>query len=95
MDNQTLINTAILLIGGMGGWIMNGMRDSIKMLHDSDKEITTKLQAIELLVAGTYVKRDDFDKLGQALFTKLDKIDGKLDAKADKDACSQFHRGAP
>jgi hypothetical protein len=35
-------------------------------------------------VAGSYVKRDDMDKLTTALFTKLDKIEAKIDQKADK-----------
>ena len=43
-----------------------------------------KVQHIEVLVAGTYVKRDDMEKLGGALFAKLDKIEAKLDGKADK-----------
>ena len=43
---------------------------------------------IDLLVAGQYVKRDYFeaklDGFTKAIFTKLDRIEDKLDAKADK-----------
>jgi hypothetical protein len=84
MDIQAAFNIAIGLVAFLGGWILNGLRDSMKHLHDSDAELATKVQAIELLVAGSYVKRDDLDKLTTALFAKLDKIDAKLDAKADK-----------
>jgi hypothetical protein len=42
------------------------------------------VQSIEVLVAGSYVKRDDMDKLTAALFAKLDKIELKIDGKADK-----------
>ena len=63
---------------------MNILRENIQSLQKSDSELATKVQGIELLVAGSYVKRDDLDKLTTALFAKLDKIDAKLDAKADK-----------
>jgi len=49
------------------------------------------LQAIEVLVAGTYIKRDDFNDVIKVLFAKLDKIDEKLDAKADRSGCIANH----
>ena len=58
--------------------------DSYKELKKTDKELADKVSAIEVLVAGQYVKRDDFDRLAQAIFVKLDKIMDKLDTKVDK-----------
>jgi len=84
MDTQTAFNIALSLIAFLGGWVLNSLRDSIKSLHASDAELADKVQHIEVLVAGQYVKRDDMDKLAAALFAKLDKIDAKLDKKADK-----------
>jgi hypothetical protein len=84
MDGQTLINIAIALAGAMGGWILNNLKSSIDDLRKADMMLTDKVQHIELLVAGTYVKRDDMDKLGSAIFTKLDRIEAKLDGKVDK-----------
>lgn len=84
MDMQTSFNIAVGLIAFLGGWVLNSLRDSIQSLQKSDTELATKVQSIELLVAGSYVKRDDLDKLTVALFAKLDKIDAKLDGKADK-----------
>ena len=63
---------------------MNNLKDSIQGLQASDKALADKVQHIEVLVAGQYVKREDIDKMMTALFAKLDKIDAKLDAKADK-----------
>jgi hypothetical protein len=37
-----------------------------------------------VLVAGQYVHRDEFHSLSKALFAKLDKIEDKLDGKADR-----------
>jgi hypothetical protein len=84
MDTQTLINTAFALIGALGGWVLNNLKSSIDELRKADSMLADKVQHIEVLVAGTYVKRDDMEKLGSALFTKLDKIEAKLDGKADK-----------
>ena len=84
MDMQTSFNLAVGLVAFLGGWVLNSLRENIQSLQKSDSELATKVQGIELLVAGSYVKRDDLDKLTTALFAKLDKIDAKLDAKADK-----------
>ena len=84
MDAQTIINIVIGLAGGLGGWILNNLKSSIDELRKADMELTDKVQHIEVLVAGTYVKRDDMDKLGHDLFAKLDKIEAKLDNKVDK-----------
>ena len=86
MDNQTTINIALSLIAFFGGWVLNSLKDSIKSLQKSDTVLAEKVQGIELLVAGSYVKKDDLDKLSDVLFDKLDRIENKLDRKVDK-AC--------
>ena len=83
-DFQTLFNIALAIISGLLGMVIQGLRESMTNLQRADTELATKVQSIEVLVAGTYVKRDDMDKLGSALFAKLDKIEAKLDSKADK-----------
>lgn len=84
MDAQTIINIAIGLVGALGGWVLNNLKSSIDELRKQDSLLADKVQQIEVLVAGTYVKRDDMEKLGDALFAKLDKIENKLDNKVDK-----------
>lgn len=84
MDTQTAFNIVLSLVAFLGGWVLNSLRDSINALQKTDSEIADKVQHIEVLVAGQYVKRDDLEKLSMALFTKLDKIESKLDGKADK-----------
>ena len=84
MEPQTAFNVAICLAGFLGGWVLNSLRDSIKTLQLTDGELADKVQHIEVLVAGQYVKRDDMEKLSQAIFTKLDRIEAKLDHKVDK-----------
>lgn len=84
MDLQVAFNIAVALIAFLGGWVLNSLRASIDGLQKADSSLTEKVQHIEVLVAGSYVKRDDMDRLTVALFTKLDKIEAKLDGKADK-----------
>lgn len=84
MDMQIAFNIAVALVAFLGGWVLNSLRESIQSLNKSDKDLAEKVQKIEVLVAGSYVKRDDLDKLTAALFAKLDKIESKLDGKADK-----------
>lgn len=84
MDTQTALNVLFSLVGALGGWVLNSLRDSIKTLQKADSDLATKVQSIEVLVAGQYVKRDDMEKLSAAIFTKLDRIESKLDGKADK-----------
>ena len=84
MDTQTAFNIVLSLVAFLGGWVLNSLRDSIRALQKTDGELADKVQHIEVLVAGTYVKRDDLDRMATALFAKLDKIEAKLDLKADK-----------
>lgn len=84
MEVQHLFNVAIAIAGFLGGWVLNNLRDSIASLQKSDHDLADKVQKIEVLVAGQYVTRSDFNSLTAALFTKLDKIESKLDGKVDK-----------
>jgi CHASE3 domain sensor protein len=84
MEYQTAFNIVVGIAGFLGGWILNGLRDSLKSLQAADESLTEKVQAIEVLVAGQYVKREDFSEVSRAIFMKLDKIYDRLDTKADK-----------
>jgi len=88
---QMVFNGLFILVGVFGGYYLNSVKDAIKNLQSTDQLLITKLQAIEVLVAGTYIKRDEFNDVIKALFAKLDKIDEKLDAKTDKSGCIAIH----
>jgi hypothetical protein len=87
MDGQTAFNLAIGIISFLGGWVVKNLQDSMKALQSADERLASKVQAIEVLVAGQYIKREDFDRTIDALFAKLDKIDAKLDMKANVADC--------
>jgi hypothetical protein len=84
MDFQVGFNVALSVISVLAGILIQSMRESMAALKKTDAELITKVQAIEVLVAGEYVKDTDLEKLSHALFAKLDKIEDKLDLKADK-----------
>ena len=75
--DQGIVNTVITLGAGIFGWIM-------KTLWDSVRKLEREVSDIEILVAGQYVKRDEFRQDIQRIFEKLDVIEAKIDSKADK-----------
>lgn len=80
MDAQMVINTLIMLVAFFGGWFLRVVWQKV---NDND----VRLNQMEILVAGTYVKREEFEKKVDAMFTKLDKISEKIDS------CRTDHKG--
>ena len=84
METQSLINIIIAIVNFFGGWTLKIIWDALRAFQDADKDLTNKVSSIEVLVAGNYVSRDEFQKTIIAVFTKLDRIEDKIDHKADK-----------
>ena len=84
MLNQDFINAVIGIVGAGLGWWMKTMWESLRELQRADAQLVEKVSAIEVLVAGQYVRRDEVEKLFSAVFRKLDRIEDKLSGKADK-----------
>jgi hypothetical protein len=84
VDLQVLFNIAVGAVGALGGFLLHTVWDELKMLKQQDTKLAEKVAAIEVLVAGQYVTRDEFSTHINALFKKLDTIADKLDRKADK-----------
>ena len=84
MDTQMTYNVLFGVIPVLFGWLARIMWVSIRDLRKSTSDTAEKVQRIEVLVAGDYVRKDDLDRKIDAIFTKLDKIHDKLDTKQDK-----------
>ena len=82
--DQTIINWLLASFGAIIGFLLNAVWQAVKDLQAADKVLSEKVGNIEVLVAGDYVRKDEFMSQMNALFTKLDKIEHKLDKKADK-----------
>ena len=81
---QDVFNLLFAAAGAGFGWIMKLLYDRMRDLQTADSTLADKVQAIELLVAGEYVRRDQLERMEEALFKKLDKIEDLLNKKADK-----------
>ena len=74
VEYQVLFDVAIGVIGVLGGWTLNTVWGAVKELQEADKELAEKVGAIEVLVAGRYVTRDEFNNVLNQVFTRLDNI---------------------
>lgn len=81
MDFQTGFNILLGAVSALGGWLLNNLYQSLRDLARVDSDLADKVQKIEVLVAGTYVKRSEFEAKIDALFDKLDSIEDKIDRK--------------
>lgn len=84
MVDQVIINWLLAGFGALIGFLLNAVWQAVKDLQTADTKLAAKVAEIEILVAGDYLRRDDFTHTVEALFKKLDKIEDKLDKKADK-----------
>jgi hypothetical protein len=95
MDWQWIANGAFVIIGVVGTALFQSLKESTEhsfksvqdLIHEIELDtvrLTDKVQAVELLVAGDYVRKDDLRNITDALFKKLDLICDKIDRKADK-----------
>ena len=82
--DQTIFNIAISVSGFLGGWWLKVLWDAVKDLQIADIILVEKFSTNEVLIAGNYMSKVDFDKIAVAIFAKLDKIEDKLDRKVDK-----------
>tara|TARA_R110000744_G_scaffold21338_7_gene55379 strand:- start:1338 stop:1589 length:252 start_codon:yes stop_codon:yes gene_type:complete len=81
---QIIINW---LLGGFGtlvGFLLHVIWQAVKDLQSSDKYMAKKISSIEVLVAGSYMTRNELTEIMKTVFTKLDRIEHKLDKKVDK-----------
>jgi hypothetical protein len=75
---------AIGVIGVLGGWTLNTVWAAVKDLQEADKELAEKVGQIEVLVAGRYITREEFNLTLNQVFERLDKIRDMLSTKADR-----------
>jgi hypothetical protein len=83
-ETQIFFDVAVAVIGALGGWILNTVWTAVKELQKADKELAEKVGEIEVLVAGRYVTRDEFNNTLSQVFAKLDTIRDMIAKKADR-----------
>ena len=81
MDFQTAFNILLGAFSTLVGWLLKALYDSLKDLQETDTQLAEKVNKIEVLVAGQYVRRSEFEGKIDAMSAKLDAIYSKLDDK--------------
>jgi hypothetical protein len=84
MDFQIAFDIALGIVGFLGGWVLNSLKESLKALQEADGVLSKEVQSIQVLVVGQYMKREEVERFIQAVFHKLDKIEDLLREKEDK-----------
>lgn len=85
MDEQTIINIALGLIATLGGWVLKSLSDALKELRVKDTTMDERINTLAVELPTRYVSKDDFQRFEGAIFAKLDRIENKIDQKADKE----------
>ena len=88
---QIMLNAAFALVAFLGSLFINRLKQDntelkqeIKDLRARDELLNDKIHMIAEMVASFNAHRDNFEKSIEAIFKKLDRIENKLDGKADK-----------
>ena len=83
MDQQ-IINWVLGALGGLIGFLLHILLKSVEDLHNNERELSNKINEIEIQMAGSYICKTDFNKTMDRVFAKLDRIEEKLNEKMDK-----------
>lgn len=91
-ETLTLINVALNILLCIGAifltHLLTSLRETVNQLRQADNQLSGQISGIQVLIAGQYVTREEFraeiGKLGDAIFRKLDRMEGTLNDKADK-----------
>ena len=83
--SQTIFNIVFGVAGALAGWWMKSMWDAIKDLQKTDTELANRVNSLHILVAGDYVKSERLERITTQIFSQLDRIEGKMDKKVDKE----------
>lgn len=69
---------------GITSWVIAMVRAEIKDLRSNHDVLETRFDAHRLYAAETFTTKADVKDMTDRVLAKLDKIDDKLDKKADK-----------
>lgn len=77
MDMQLAFNIVATAAGFLAGFLINTLWNAVQGLRKDLNELRVHL-------AESYLPKSDFKEFADAMLKKLDRIEAKLDSKADK-----------
>jgi hypothetical protein len=84
MDYQTAFNIVLGGFSFLAGVLITNIWKEIKQLQANERENIKRIQQIEILVAGNYTTKEEFTRVMDKVFAKLDDIHQEMNKKADK-----------
>jgi hypothetical protein len=83
-SNQALFNLITGVAGFLGAWILAIIWQEINETKVRNDILYQNLSEVKVLVAGDYVRKSELKDYMIELSSKLQRIEDKLDTKADK-----------
>lgn len=88
-ETLTIVNIVLNVLLCVGAilltHLLTSLRETVNQLRSADQTLSGQISAIQVLVAGQYITRQEFrtevDKLGEALFRKLDRMEDRHSKK--------------
>ena len=74
----------IEIVKALAGLLLGVLAYFAKKSHDDITGLKDEIAALELKCAEHYVGKPEMEALTKAIFAKLDRIEDKIDKKADK-----------
>lgn len=81
---QMLFDIVIGVASVFGGYMLKVILDSIKELRARDEGISRDISMLAITLPTNYTSKPDLERISDAIFKKLDRIEEKLDGKQDK-----------
>lgn len=82
--DQIIVNAVLTGLLAAIAFTLRVMWDGFRELQKADLEQLAQISSLKVLMADAYIKKEDFDRMTSAIFSKLDKIENKLDSKVDR-----------
>lgn len=81
---ETYLHSAITIVVGVFGYMLKVMWDSVKDLQRDDERLLGKINDLQVAIATDYAKREELRAEFKSFRDTLDRIEQKIDQKADK-----------
>ena len=78
MDAHQMMTTLLTLVAFLGGWVMHSFRAQLNDNRNDIKETSDRVHAVEVLVAGKSVTREELAAHTETVLNKLDTIQGDI-----------------